>query len=133
MWLVILVIVILAIVAAVLLLGLRPARFEVTAEGLRIRGSVFGRLIPAAQLNTAGARIVDLNASPELRPKWRTNGIGLPGHLSGWVRLANHEKALVFLTDRNRVVYIPTKAGYSVLLSPADPDAFLTALRAAVP
>jgi hypothetical protein len=36
----------------------------------------------------------------------------------------------LYLTDRRRAVYIPTGAGYSLLLSPADPDGFLSRLRA---
>jgi len=34
-------------------------------------------------------------------------------------------KALPFVTDRTRVVYIPTKDGYSVLLSPRHPEEML--------
>lgn len=36
----------------------------------------------------------------------------------------------MYLTDMSRVVYIPTAAGHSVLLRPAEPDQFLSALRA---
>ena len=32
-------------------------------------------------------------------------------------------------TDRSKAVYVQTQAGYSVLLSPADPDGFLGALE----
>ena len=39
------------------------------------------------------------------------------------------EKALVYMTDRTRAVYVPTTAGYSVLVSPADPEAFVSAVR----
>jgi hypothetical protein len=55
-------------------------------------------------------------------------GTGLPGYQAGWFRLRNGEKALVYLTDRRRAVYVPTTAGYDVLLSPEDPDGFLRAL-----
>jgi len=34
------------------------------------------------------------------------------------------------LTDAARAVYVPTTAGYGVLLSPREPDAFLAAVRA---
>jgi hypothetical protein len=54
----------------------------------------------------------------------------MPGYQSGWFRLKNGEKALLYLTDRSRAVYVPTTAGYSVLLSPDDPDGFLKALTA---
>jgi hypothetical protein len=37
----------------------------------------------------------------------------------------------VYLTDESRAVYVPTTAGYSVVLSPREPDQFLAALRAA--
>jgi hypothetical protein len=60
----------------------------------------------------------------------RTLGTGLPGYKAGWFRLGNGEKALVYLTDLERAVYVPTRAGYSLLLSPADPQAFLNALAA---
>jgi hypothetical protein len=36
---------------------------------------------------------------------------------------------LVYLTDRTRAVAIPTNLGFSVLVSPADPENFLAALR----
>ena len=109
------------------LCGARTARFELSAEGLRLRGDLYGRLIPRDQLDLSGAH----RLGPEdtsLLPKLRTLGTGLPGYQAGWFRLGNGRKALVYLTDRSRAVYVPTRAGYSVLLSPADPKAFLDAL-----
>jgi hypothetical protein len=47
----------------------------------------------------------------------------------GWFRLRNGEQALLYLTDTSRAVYVPTTAGYSVLLSPQEPDEFLAAVR----
>jgi hypothetical protein len=88
-------------------------------------------MIPASQLRTAEAVRVDFAASPELRPRRRTMGTGLPGYQSGWFRLHNGERALLYLTDRTRAVHVPTTEGYSLLLSPAEPDAFLAALSGA--
>jgi hypothetical protein len=109
--------------------GARSAKFEVSSEGLRLRGDLYGRLIPTNELRVAQARRVDLNSTSDLVPRRRTMGTGLPGYQAGWFRLANGDKALLYLTDRSRAVLIPTTAGYDVLLSPSDPDAFLTALR----
>ena len=53
----------------------------------------------------------------------------MPGYQAGWLRLKNGERALVYLTDKTRAVYIPTTEDYSVLVSPDEPDAFLSALR----
>ena len=111
------------------LLSARGARFEVSSAGLRLRGDVYGRLIPIEQLRGASAKRVDLKAMPELAPTRRTFGTGLPGYRSGWFRLRNGDRALLYLTDEARAVYVPTTAGFGVLLSPRDPDQFLAALR----
>ncbi len=128
------------IVMAVVLFGLcaviasfvvasRHTRFEVSPQGLRIRGDLYGRFIPLRDLLVERARPVDLTRNDELRPRWRTNGAGLPGYASGWFRLANGEKALLFVTDRRRVAYIPTSRGHSLLVSVERPDGFIDALR----
>jgi hypothetical protein len=97
---------------------------------LRLRGDLYGRLIPRAQIRAGAARRVDFRVASELTPQRRTLGTGLPGYRAGWFRLRNGESALLYLTDPSRAVYVPTTAGYSVLLSPAEPDAFLAALHA---
>jgi hypothetical protein len=103
--------------------------FEVSPEGLRIRGDVYGRFLPAASLIAGQAREVDLTLDSAHRPVVRTNGTGLPGYQAGWFRLGDGEKALVFLTDRRQAVYLPTRGGYSLLLSPSEPRAFIASLQ----
>jgi hypothetical protein len=56
-------------------------------------------------------------------------GTGLPGYQAGWFRLRNGDRALLYLTDRSKAVYVPTTEGYGVLLSPAEPEQFLAALN----
>ncbi len=107
----------------------RHVKFEVSPEGLVIRGDLYGRRLPAGALLTEEARAVDLTVSPNYRPVWRTNGAGLPGYGSGWFQLGNGDKALIFVTDKQRVVYLPTREGYAVLLSVAEPERFLAALK----
>ena len=41
----------------------------------------------------------------------------------------NGDKALLYLTDASRAVHVPTTEGYSIILSPADPDAFVAAMH----
>jgi len=113
--------------------GAHASRFEIRSDGLRLEGDLYGRLVPKSQLRVDLARRVDLGREEQLRPKWRRMGTGLPGYQAGWFRLRNGEKALLYLTDRARAVYIPTTAGYSLLLSPADPDGFLSQLRSLSP
>jgi hypothetical protein len=53
----------------------------------------------------------------------------LPGYQSGWFRLVNGQRALVYVTSWHRVLYVPTSAGYSLLLSPQDPEGMLRELQ----
>ncbi len=111
----------------------RHVRFEVSSEGLAIRGGLYGRLIPLADLDLAGARATDLSADQPLQFAFRTNGIGLPGYKAGWFRLKNGDKALAFVTNASQVAYIPTRRGYAVLLSVVNPEKLIRALRATGP
>lgn len=129
LWLLIPVLLLLAAAVTGALFLIRPAEIEVSSEGVRLGKTVYGRLIPAANLRVEAARRVDFTQSPDLAPYLRTLGTGLPGLQSGWFRLKNGEKALVYLTDRQSAVYVPTTAGYSLLVSPKEPDAFLSAVR----
>ena len=66
---------------------------------------------------------------PELRPRWRTNGVAIPGYQSGWFKLRNGERALLFVRDKRRVVYVPTSEGYSLLVSVDEPERVAAQLR----
>jgi hypothetical protein len=109
--------------------GARNSTFEVSSEGLRIRGDWYGRMIPASQLVPGTARRVDLALSPELTPGRRTMGTGLPGYQAGWFRLRNGDRALLYLTDRSKAVYVQTTDGYGVMLSPSEPEKLVAALN----
>ena len=104
------------------------SRVQIEADRIRIVGDFWGRAIPFAQLDGANARVIDLNEEPAYAPKRRTLGTGLPGYASGWFRLYNGEKALIYISRRDRVVYVPTSDGYALLLSLAEPEKFLEAL-----
>lgn len=111
------------------ILSINQTSFEVTATDIKLNGFFYGRSIPRQELKTAQARIVNVKEDPQLSPKWRTNGLGLVGYSAGWFRLKSGEKALLFLSDPSRAVYIPTTNGYSLLLSPAQPEALLKSLQ----
>lgn len=110
----------------------RYVRFEVSPDGLKVSGDVYGRTIPVSELVSEQARVIDLGVDKDHQPSWRTNGIGLPGYKSGWFKLKNGEKALLFVTKQKNVVYVPTTSGYSVLLSVKQPEAFVAALKSSV-
>lgn len=107
----------------------RHSRVEIDGNQIKLVGDFWGRAIPLSLLNASSARILDLDKNRDYSPKRRTFGTGLPGYASGWFRLRNGEKALVYLTRRQRVVYIPTSAGYALLLSVEEPEKFVETLK----
>ena len=107
----------------------RNSRAEITPAGLRLVGDLWGRTIPLDRLELDDARVVDLRGEPDLAPHRRTMGTALGNYSAGWFRLRSGEKALLYLSDRRQVVYIPTLDGYSLLLSQSEPQRFLEALH----
>ena len=127
-------------VFAVLMLGLlflslfiayscQQVKFELSEQQLNITGDLYGRTIPLTSLVIDEAKVIKLDKASPYRPRWRTNGIGLPGYQSGWFKLKNEEKALLFLTEYNQVVYLPTVEGYSLLISVKQAQEFLQLLK----
>ena len=107
----------------------QTASFTVSPEGLRLRGDLYGRMIPARQLRIAEARVVPIDRTSEYRPRSRRMGTGMPGYGAGWFRLANGEKSLVYITRGDRAAYVPTTEGYSVLLTVHEPERFVASLK----
>jgi hypothetical protein len=109
----------------------RHVVFDVSSESLQIRGDLYGRRIPLSSLDLARAKPVDLTRDREYQLVARTNGSGLPGYSAGWFRMRKGEKCLAFVTDPHRVLYVPTRVGYSVVMSVHEPEALLDELRKA--
>jgi hypothetical protein len=107
----------------------RHASFTLSDQGLRISPGLYSRLIPREDINAEGVKVINLNIETGYKPKWRTNGAGLPGYAAGWFKLENKEKALLFVTDRSSVVYIPTKKDYSVMLSVKEAGEFADLIK----
>lgn len=107
------------------------SRHRITLEdgAIEIATTFYKRRLALADLQLDQARVVDLDERTELKPLLKTNGTGLPRFRSGWYRLRNREKALVAMVGGPRVLWLPTRAGYGLLLQPRSPQALLDALR----
>ncbi len=135
-------------------------RIEVSLDEdrLRIVAGIARLDIAVAQIDLEHARIVRLDEHPEWKPLFKTGGMSLPGLALGWFRSRARLRLFCVLTDRQRVLVLPTREGgpaaprpRSILLrflpSPADqvgarrsqaivlslkqPEELLAALRAA--
>lgn len=104
-------------------------RLEVNTEGILISGGIYGRSIPKESIIPEGIRFVNLNYDEMYKPGMKSSGLHYPFYKEGWYRLKNGERALVFVTDESKTIYIPTKEGYSVLFSLNEPEELLQLLR----
>ena len=108
----------------------KNSRVEVTEEVLKVRGGLYGRTIPLTDLKIDEAAAVKLTEDHQFGLLRRTNGIGMGDYKSGWFTLRSGEKALAFVTDEAHVVYVPTTQDYALVVSVAEQDAFIRALKA---
>lgn len=109
-------------------LGVRNPKAELGKDGLRIKVSFINKRWALSELDSKRACLVNLDTRKDLRPKWKLWGAQMPGLSSGLFKLYNGEKSHLYITDRQKVVYIPTQSG-PVLLSLERPGDFLAALQ----
>lgn len=104
------------------------AALILTDRGVRVKTPWYGRFIDYSSIELEHIRTANLDNDNTLRPRWRTNGIGLPGLRMGWFRTRDKRKALLVVTN-SKVIVIPTHEGYLVLASVASPQALADAIR----
>ena len=108
---------------------LSAIRLTADATTLTVGGGAYAVSVPMAQIDLSAARR-RLPGSNDTPLTVRTNGIGMPGLSLGWFRTSKG-RAFAAVTDPAKVIILPTTAGYTVLVSPEDPEAFLAAIGAA--
>ena len=88
-------------------------------------------------LLTSEAKILNLDEDDAPKFSYRSNGVGMPGYSLGWFKLAEASEsiasehiasALLSVTNRERVLVLPTTEGYLLILSLEQPEALLAGL-----
>jgi hypothetical protein len=110
-------------------MGVRNPIARLDPDGLKIRVTFVNKSWTLASMDRDGAKLLNLENSKDLRPKWRLWGAAMPGLSSGLFKLYNGDKAHVYITDKAKIVYIPTQNG-PILLSLVRPKEFLETLQA---
>jgi hypothetical protein len=95
---------------------------------LVVKAFIYGKKIPVKEIDINNARQLNLLEDKDYSLTIRTNGVGLPGYRSGWMRLRNGREAFVHLTDKTKVALLPTEK-YDILLSVADFEGLKNALE----
>ena len=119
---------ILFLAAGVIAIVVRRRSVRLEGGELKIAAGMHNRRVAVADLEPAGARIVDLREHKALRPLFKSFGTSLPGYHAGHFRLRDRGKAFVLVTDATRVLVLPERSGRKLLLSLRHPQALLDAL-----
>jgi len=122
------IIILLIVLSVGLINAIKDTSLTLTEKELIIKSPFYGRKIPLENITLSGIRAIDLNENRDYSISRRTNGTSLPNVTLGWMRLRNREKALVFITDKSRVLLIPTK-DYLVLFSLNNIDEFINKIK----
>lgn len=108
----------------------RANAVEVAEGRLHVQAGYFYELFRSVddfRLDEAVA--APLSEIPQARLGSRLVGIGAPGYSAGRFSMAAGGQAFVLLTDPQRTVFLPAKAGPSLIVSVQDPQGFLALLR----
>jgi hypothetical protein len=126
-------IIIVAVVTAGLMAGVISASkntsISISGNEIIINSFIYGRKIPIENVLLDGIQKINLKDNKEFDISIKTNGVNVPNFSSGWMRLKNKEKALVFITDKENVLMIPTK-DFKILFSMKKTDEFMNKIRA---
>jgi hypothetical protein len=109
-----------AFFVAVMAWAVNRRSVELTESELTINAGFYSRTLKRESLRVEAGRMISLFEDRSIAPRWRTNGIRVPGFQAGWFRLANGDKALALLTDPRAVTYLPTTEGYALLISTSE-------------
>lgn len=102
---------------------------EAGPDKVKFRIPMYSRTINRSDIVQDRIKVLNLNQAGSPRLGMRTNGIGLPGFQGGWFRLKGGGKVLTAITDRTKVVLIPTTLGYDVMVSAKAPEALVASLK----
>lgn len=103
-----------------------PRGFALTTSGILIKRIVKSILIPYSEISNVR----------RISWTWKGTRLGASGGLFGFFGLF-HIKSLgrvwMYVTDRNKMIYIEVKQGKKFLISPDDPQVFLEKLKSMLP
>jgi hypothetical protein len=108
---------------------LRRQRLRLDAAGMELATTWYTRRLSWSDLDLSKARVIDLGEHPETRPLFKSNGYALPGFRSGWFRARDFSRLFVATAGGSRLLRIPTRLGYALLLQAVDAKLLLERMR----
>lgn len=117
-----------AVAMGLLFVQLFLVRARINESTLVIGGGLYALRIDVKDVFPERAIVAGREQVPSL--VFRTNGVGMPGLALGWFRTSEKTKAFGAVGDPKKAILLPTAYDYDIIVSPRDPDAFLSDLKA---
>jgi len=102
--------------------SVKNTRIRTYDNRLEIDSILYKEKIPIEDILINEIRIINLKENNEYNISFKENIFGLPGY--GWKQLKNGKKALVFLTNKENVLLLPTR-DYIILFSMEKEEKFI--------
>ncbi len=99
------------------------------AQTLTVKAGFYERIVSRADIVWAESRVIDGSQEPDLWPRVRVNGVGLPGYQAGWFRLASGARVFLLVTHRP-LVYLRIQGGEDFLLTVAKSSSLFELVQA---
>lgn len=112
---------------------MRRHRVAVDGSGLEVATAMYRRRLAWSELKLDAARVISIDEHPERKPRFKTNGMAAFGFRAGWFRSRDLARLFVATTGGERLLWLPTTLGYTLLLEPRRPQALLERLRELAP
>lgn len=106
----------------------RNSSVTLNARELILRVPMYGRRIPLDKINSDQIRTINNISTSTYQLGWRLNGLGVPGYSLGWFSSHGKGRILASVTTA-RVLAIPTRDKYTLLLSTPELSALTNRLR----
>jgi hypothetical protein len=110
------------------ILTIKNINISIKDKEVIINSFIYGRKIPIENILVNEIKTINLTQNKEYNPYIRTNGISIPNFHSGWMRLNNGKKALIYLTNMENVLLIPTK-NFVILFSMEKSNEFINKIK----
>jgi hypothetical protein len=112
---------------------LRRHRLLVDEAGITVATTLYTRRLPWRDLDLVAAKVIDIEEHTGSRPLLKSNGVAVPGFRSGWFRGRDFSRLFVATAGGTRLLRIPTRLGYTLLLQVVDPGLLLDRMRTLSP
>jgi len=120
-------VIILGIFIFILMLSSKNYSLEVNDQHITIKSLFYNSNLLISDIDIKKIAKINLNNS-DIKIHIRLNGIGLPGLLIGWFS-SSEGKLKLYVTDKNEVLYLPTKQNYTILFSTKNADEIINTIK----